>query len=123
MKEIINPILMPNSDWAMPEEFPDLSAYKLISVDLETKDTHIKTKGPGWCFPSARRREDYIIGVAIAADYKSWYFPVRHKQGPNLDPGLVFRWLKPYMEDPTIDKIAERRCNFIPNVFHNQDIR
>ena len=27
------------------------------------------------------------------------------------------------MQRPTIDKIAERRCNFIPNVFHNQDIR
>lgn len=106
MKEIINPVMLPNSDWTMPEEFPDLSAYKLISVDLETKDTYIKTKGPGWCFPGARRREDYIVGVAIAADYKSWYFPVRHKQGPNMDPGVVFRWLKPYMEDPSIDKIA-----------------
>lgn len=106
MSEIMNPVLLPNSDWTMPESFPDLSAYKLISVDLETKDTNLKTKGPGWCFPSARRREDYIVGVAIAADYHSWYFPVRHKNGPNLDPGLVFRWLKPYMEDPTIDKVA-----------------
>ena len=33
------------TEWIAPDNFPDLSGYKIISIDLETKDPDLKTKG------------------------------------------------------------------------------
>ena len=30
------------TEWVSPETFPDLSGYKIISIDLETKDPDLK---------------------------------------------------------------------------------
>ena len=32
------PLWQPQTEWVPPEEFPDLSKYTEISIDLETKD-------------------------------------------------------------------------------------
>ena len=50
-----------DSDWNIPE-YPDLTGYKEVAVDLETKDPNIKTLGPGWA-----RKDGHIIGIAVAA--------------------------------------------------------
>ena len=76
-------------DWNIPPEFPDLTGYKEISVDLETYDPNIKTLGPGWA-----RNDGYIIGIAVAAGEYQGYFPIRHSNGHNLDPKFTLRWLK-----------------------------
>jgi hypothetical protein len=34
------------NDWNIPTEYPDLTGYKEVAVDLETKDPNIKTLGP-----------------------------------------------------------------------------
>tara|TARA_R110000737_G_scaffold113449_1_gene146590 strand:- start:852 stop:1124 length:273 start_codon:yes stop_codon:yes gene_type:complete len=36
------------TDWNIPTEFPDLTGYKEVAVDLETKDPNLTTLGPGW---------------------------------------------------------------------------
>ena len=55
------PILAPQSDWVMPTSFPNLAGAEKISVDLETCDPWLATKGPGWCFPHG-----HVAGVSVA---------------------------------------------------------
>ena len=33
------------SDWTVPESYPDLTSRSIVAVDLETRDPNIKTKG------------------------------------------------------------------------------
>jgi DNA polymerase I-like protein with 3'-5' exonuclease and polymerase domains len=87
-------------DWNMPTEYPDLTGYKQIAIDLETYDPNLITLGPGWA-----RNDGYIVGVAIAAGDMSAYFPMRHQNGHNLDPKMTMRWLQRQMATPQIDKI------------------
>jgi DNA polymerase I-like protein with 3'-5' exonuclease and polymerase domains len=89
-----------DKDWNIPCEYPDLTKHKQIAVDLETCDPGIKDKGPGWA-----RKEGFIVGIAVAAGDYYGYFPIRHKNGHNLDPKITMRWLKEQMETPNIDKI------------------
>ena len=35
--------------WNSPEEFKDLSSYKYIAIDLETKDPDLKKDGFRFC--------------------------------------------------------------------------
>jgi len=89
-----------DKDWNIPSEFPDLTGYKRIAIDLETKDPNLTTHGPGWA-----TNNGHIIGVAVAAgDYKG-YFPIRHQNGHNMDPAMTMRWLKAQMSTPNVDKI------------------
>ena len=87
-------------DWNIPSEYPDLTQYKQIAVDLETRDPNITTLGPGWV-----RNDGYIVGVAVAAGDYQGYFPIRHENGHNLDPKITMKWLKAQMETPHIKKI------------------
>ena len=38
------PIFKAQTEWVCPDEFPDLSKYDEIAIDLETKDPDLKTK-------------------------------------------------------------------------------
>ena len=61
------------TEWVMPEEFPDLTGVPEIAIDLETYDPHLKDTGSGWA-----TGQGYIIGVAVAIPGMAWYFPIRH---------------------------------------------
>ena len=87
-------------EWHMPSEYPDLTGYKQIAVDLETCDPRLTTLGPGWA-----RKDGFIVGIAVAAGDESWYFPIRHENGHNLDPKITMKWLKTQMATPRIDEI------------------
>lgn len=87
-------------DWNIPTEYPDLTGYRQIAVDLETRDPRIKEMGPGWA-----RRDGYVVGIAVAAGDYSGYFPIRHENGHNLDAKMTLKWLKKQMATPDIDKI------------------
>lgn len=76
------------ANWEMPTEFPDLSAAKSISIDIETKDEQLDALGPGV------RRGGEIIGVSVAVRDWSRYFPIAHAEGANLSKSAVLRWLK-----------------------------
>jgi len=79
----------PPTEWVMPDSYPDLSGYREIAIDLETKDPNLTTYGAGWA-----RGDGHIIGIAIAVEGASWYFPIRHELGPNFDPKMTFKWLQ-----------------------------
>ena len=87
-------------EWHMPSGYPDLTGYKQIAIDLETCDPNLTKLGPGWA-----RKDGFIVGIAVAAGDESWYFPIRHQNGHNLDPKITMRWLKTQMDTPRIDKI------------------
>ena len=44
---IKKPVFKPQTEWMPPQDFPNLSKYDEISIDLETKDTGLKTMGSG----------------------------------------------------------------------------
>ena len=87
-------------DWNIPHEYPDLTKYKKIAVDLETRDPNIQSLGPGWT-----RNDGNIVGIAVAAGDYQGYFPIRHENGHNLDPKMTLKWFKKQMETPDIQKI------------------
>ena len=41
---IQQPLFKPQTEWLPPEEFPDLSKYDEIAIDLETKDPNLNTR-------------------------------------------------------------------------------
>ena len=43
-QDLFQPI---EADWNIPTEYPDLTKYKQIAVDLETCDPNLMTLGPG----------------------------------------------------------------------------
>jgi len=87
-------------DWNIPSSYPDLSPYPQIAIDLETYDPNLTTLGPGWA-----RNDGFIVGIAVAAGDQSWYFPIRHQNGHNLDPKITMRWLSKQLATPHIDKL------------------
>ena len=98
--QIKNELDLIESDWNIPPEFPDLTGYKEIAVDLETYDPNIKTLGPGWA-----RKDGHIIGIAVAAGEYQGYFPMRHANGHNLDPKIVLKWIKKQLSVPDMNVI------------------
>lgn len=82
------PLFTPPTEWVMPDGYPDLSEAREVSIDLETCDPNLTSRGSGW-----PRKDGYVIGVAVAVDGAAWYFPIRHDNGSNLDPKQTLRWL------------------------------
>ena len=91
------------SEWVMPDHFPDLSEYKEIAIDLETRDPELKTRGPGWI---AGRGE--VVGIAVAVEGWQGYYPIAHETPPNMDKDIVVKWLK-------------KQCSYTEKsyIFHN----
>jgi DNA polymerase I-like protein with 3'-5' exonuclease and polymerase domains len=77
------------TEWIAPDNFPDLRGYKIISIDLETKDPDLKTKGSGSVIGNGE-----VVGVAVAVDGWCKYYPIAHEGGGNLDKKKVLEWLK-----------------------------
>ena len=85
------------SEWVQPDHFPDLSKYDEISIDLETKDPDLKTKGSA----STRGIGD-VVGIAIAV--KDWvgYYPIAHEAGPNMNRKQVLDWFADVLKTDTL---------------------
>ncbi len=96
---IQKPIFSPQVEWLPPTEFPDLSKYDEIAIDLETKDPELKTMGSG----SVTSR-GHIVGIAVAVHDWAGYYPIKHEGGGNMDHGMVTRWLQDVLKTPA-DKI------------------
>jgi len=77
------------TEWIAPNNFPDLKGYKVISIDLETRDPDLKSKGSGAVIGNGE-----IIGVAVAVDGWCKYYPFGHEGGGNLDKKRILEWLK-----------------------------
>ncbi len=79
--------------WFPPEHLPDLSGEKIIAIDTETKDPHLRDLGPGWV-----RNDGRLIGIAVAASEWSAYLPIAHEGGGNMAKDLVLRWLQDQLD-------------------------
>ena len=77
------------TEWNCPETFPDLKDAKYIAIDLETKDLDLKSRGSG-----AIQGRGEIVGIAVAVDGWSGYYPIAHEGGGNLDKRIVLEWFK-----------------------------
>jgi len=76
------------TEWNVPEKFPDLSKYSYVAIDLETRDPNLKSRGSG-----AVIGEGEIIGIALAVDDWQGYYPIGHREG-NLDKRIVLDYVK-----------------------------
>jgi len=90
------PLFKPRTEWLPPEDFPDLSKYDEISIDLETKDPYL----------NVRRGSGSVVGVGevvgIAVAVKNWcgYYPIAHEGGGNMDKGKVLKWFQAVLYTP-----------------------
>ena len=96
---IQQPLFKPQTEWLPPEEFPDLSKYDEISIDLETKDPDLKTKGS-----SSMRGQGNVVGIAVAVKDWAAYYPIAHESGPNLERKKVLGWFQDVLKTKA-DKI------------------
>ena len=76
-------------EWICPENYPDLKGYKYVAIDLETKDPDLKSRGSGAIIGNGN-----IVGIAVAVDGWSGYYPIAHEGGGNLDKDKVLSWVK-----------------------------
>lgn len=80
--------------WKAPDlgSLPDWGGASRISIDVETKDSELRTLGCGV------RRGGYVTGISFAIDRgeetRGWYLPVAHEGGDNLDPAMAWRYLR-----------------------------
>lgn len=85
------PLFMPESSWQLPDmaTLPSWADAKRVSVDVETRDENLKQLGIGV------RRGGYITGFSFTIeDGPSFYLPIRHAGGDNLDEQAVLRYMR-----------------------------
>ena len=87
------PLWQPQTEWVPPEEFPDLSKYTEISIDLETKDPDLIKMGSG-----SITGNGCVTGIAIAVEGWSGYYPIAHQGGGNMDRDRVLSWFRDVMK-------------------------
>ena len=91
------PLFKPQTEWTPPTEFPNLSKYKEIAIDLETKDPNLLKMGSG-----AITGNGEIVGISVAVEDWSGYFPIAHTGGGNLDKNLVLNWFREVLKTDAI---------------------
>ena len=85
-----------DSDWVCPSEYPDLRAADEVAIDLETKDPDLKKLGAGWAYGKG-----HIVGFAVAALGKQYYFPIAHDAGGNMDLDITVAWMQDLLKQPS----------------------
>jgi DNA polymerase I-like protein with 3'-5' exonuclease and polymerase domains len=88
-KPLQMPMFKPETEWVPPTNLPDLSDRKEIAIDLETRDPNLLTMGSG-----SVRGDGEVIGIAVAVEGWSGYFPINHEGGGNMDRALVLDWFE-----------------------------
>ena len=82
-------LFTPQTEWVVPEELKDLRGHKEIAVDLETCDPELMELGSGNVVGRGK-----IVGIAVAVEGWSGYYPIDHEGGGNMDKKLVLNWLQ-----------------------------
>ena len=91
------PIFKPQTEWLPPESFPDLSKHDEIAIDLETKDPDLKSTGSGSVIGNGN-----VVGIAVAVEGWSGYYPIAHEGGGNMDKNMVIKWFSDVLKTPAI---------------------
>ena len=94
---MIKKIFKPQTEWLPPQDFPNLSKYDEISIDLETKDPDLKTIGSGSITGRSK-----MVGIAVAVEGWSGYYPIAHEGGGNMDSKMVLKWFQDILNTPAI---------------------
>ena len=102
MRTLQQPLFTPETEWVPPVNLPDLSQHKEIAIDLETRDPNLIKMGSG-----SVRGDGEIVGIAVAVEGWSGYFPIAHQGGGNMDRDLVLDWFE------------EVCSNTATKIFHN----
>jgi len=89
-------LFKPQTEWLPPEEFKDLSSYDEIAIDLETKDPELKSMGSGSIIGKAK-----IVGIALAVEGWSAYYPIAHEGGGNMDKKKVMNYFRTVLNYPS----------------------
>ena len=89
-------LFKPQTEWVPPEEFKDLSSYDEIAIDLETKDPSLKDMGSGSVVGKAN-----IVGIALAVEGWSAYYPIDHEGGGNMDKKKVMDYFRTILNYPS----------------------
>jgi DNA polymerase I-like protein with 3'-5' exonuclease and polymerase domains len=82
-------LFTPQTEWVVPEELKDLLGHKEIAVDLETCDPELTELGSGNVVGRGK-----IVGISVAVEGWSAYYPIAHEGGGNMDKKLVLNWLQ-----------------------------
>lgn len=119
------PLIEPESSWRAPKLNdlpPDWNVVRRIGLDSEICDEDLLELGPGV------RRGGYVVGVSFTfEDGPSYYLPVRHAEGYNLDLKDTVDYLKNRLAEYTgeivganiaydIDYLMELGIVFNPNI-------
>ena len=88
-------MIIPQTEWLAPTEYPDLRSAEEIAIDLETRDPDLKKLGSG-----AITSNGEVVGIAVAVDGWKGYFPIAHEIGPNLDRKKVLDWFTDVCSSP-----------------------
>ena len=94
-----SPLFKAQTEWARPEKFPDLSYYDEIAIDLETHDPDLKSLGSGSIVGRGK-----VVGISVAVEGYSGYFPFAHEGGDNLPKDKVIQWFRDILKSDA-DKI------------------
>lgn len=86
----------PESSWVPPSKFPNLGGARLLGIDTETRDPYLIAKGPG-----SFRKDGELVGISLSDGERSFYFPIRHAGGGNLDSGAVAHYVGDLAKDET----------------------
>ena len=102
MRTLQQPLFTPDTEWIPPDRLPDLSGHMEIAIDLETRDPNLLTMGSG-----SVRGDGEVVGIAVAVEGWSGYFPIAHEGGGNMDRALVLDWFEELLH------------NTATKIFHN----
>ena len=95
------------TEWVKPEEFPDLRQADTIAIDLETWDPDLKSKGSGSVIDNGK-----VVGIAVAVDGYSGYFPFDHEGGGNLEKSKVIQWFTDVCQS-SADKVFHNAMYYV----------
>ena len=89
------PLFKPQTEWIPPQNFPDLSKHDEIAIDLETKDLDLTKMGSGSVIGNGG-----VVGIAVAVEGWSGYYPIAHEGGGNMDKSMVIKWFQTVLKLP-----------------------
>jgi DNA polymerase I-like protein with 3'-5' exonuclease and polymerase domains len=96
LRTLQQPLFTPETEWVPPDRLPNLTQHTEIAIDLETRDPNLLTMGSG-----SVRRDGEVVGIAIAVEGWSGYFPIAHEGGGNMDRALVLDWFEELLQTPS----------------------
>lgn len=90
--------MMLDLNWKPPKinELPSWEHEQKVSIDTETCDKHLtRSKGSKNLGANARRDDNFVCGYSFAfEDGRSWYVPIAHEGGGNVDKEIALAYLK-----------------------------